>query len=155
YAHLAGPEVFRTGQAQGLFGVTYPHLDALWQTTCGPYRGIFLLSPVLLLAMPGFVTLWRLVAWRAEARLWLGCVLAFGLFTISYFAWDGGFSLGPREFLPALPFLMLPIGALLALEQQQRWRMIAAVLALVSVLIVGLATAAGPLVDPQYTSPLT
>src|SRR5262249_12971157 len=80
YAHLAGPEQFRIGQGRGIMGVTFPHLEALWQTTLGPYRGMFLLSPVLLLALPGFVALWRLVAWRAETLLWLAIVGAYFLF---------------------------------------------------------------------------
>jgi hypothetical protein len=67
YGHLAGPDEFQQGQAQGVFGVTYPHLEAIWQTTFGPYRGIFLLSPVLLLALPALVLLYRRTGWRADA----------------------------------------------------------------------------------------
>ncbi|HST89181.1 MAG TPA: hypothetical protein VLJ14_12470, partial [Ktedonobacterales bacterium] len=155
YAHLAGPDQFRQGQTLGFMGITYPHLDALWQTTLGPYRGIFLLSPVLLLAVPGFIWLWRQAGWRAEAALWLGILLVYGLFTISYFAWEGGFSMGPREFLPALPFLVLPIGALLRPDADPRWKTAFVALGALSVVVVELATAAGPLVDPALASPLT
>ena len=155
YANLAGPTVFRTGQAQGIMGVTHPHLDALWQTTFGPYRGIFLVSPLLLLAVPGFVALWRRAGWAAETRLWLGIVAVYALFSVSYFAWDGGFSMGPRQFLPALPFLMLPIGELLRPERNRRWRIVAAILAAWSIVVVEAATAVGALFDPKYTSPLT
>ncbi len=155
YANLAGPQVFRTGQAQGIMGVASPHLDALWQTTFGPYRGIFLISPLLLLAIPAFVALWRRAEWAAETRLWLGIVLAYGLFSVSYFAWDGGFSFGPRQFLPALPFMVLPIGELLRPEHDRRWRIAAAILAAWSIVVVEAATAVGALFDPKYTSPLT
>lgn len=155
YSHLAGPEVFRTGQGQGLLGVTLPHLDAIWQTTFGPYRGLLLISPVLLLAVPGFVALLRIEAWKSETRLWLAIVVVYGLFTVSYFAWDGGYSLGPRDFLPALPFLMLPIGALLATAHSRLWRRLFVALAGCSFLIVNLATAVGPLASPAYSSPLT
>ncbi len=155
YAHLDGPQVFRTGQAQGFMGITYPHLDAIWQTTFGPYRGIFFLSPVLLLAIPGFVLLWRRASWRAETLLWLGIVCGYGLFSVSYFAWDGGYSMGPRQFLPALPFLMLPIGEVVRAVYHHWWRAAALLLAGYSVLIVELATAVGPLVAPRYASPLT
>lgn len=157
YAYLAGPQQFRSGQAQGLMGVTYPHLDALWQTSFGGYRGLFLLSPVLLLAVPGFAALWRRAGWRAETRLWLALVVLYELFSISYFEWDGGFSIGPRQFLPALPFLMLPVGELLRSEHAHArgWRRLAVVLAAYSMIVVGLATATSPLVDPAYASPLT
>jgi hypothetical protein len=155
YTHLAGPESFRVGQAQGFMGITYPHLDAIWQTTLGPYRGLFLISPVLLLAVPGFVMLWRRLEWRAETRLWLVIVLVYALFVVSYYAWDGGFSLGPRHFLPALPFLMLPLAEVVRPVHDRRWRIATAILAACSIVIVELAVAAGPLADPRYASPLT
>jgi hypothetical protein len=155
YSHLAGLEVFRVGQAQGFMGITYPHLDALWQTTLGPYRGILLVSPVLALAVPGFVFLWRRTAWRAEALLWMSIIAVYFVFSISYFEWDGGFSFGPRQFLPALPFLMLPIGALLTPERGLGWRRAFVALGTLSTVLVSLATATGALFDPQYASPLT
>ncbi|MGN6759497.1 MAG: hypothetical protein ACTHMJ_24265, partial [Thermomicrobiales bacterium] len=155
YTHLAGPEQFRTGQAQGFMGITAPHLDALWQTTFGPYRGIFLFSPVLLLALPGFVVLWRLRAWRAETLLLLATVGIYFLFGISYFAWDGGYSMGPRQFLPALPFLMLPVAALLRPGMDRRWRPLALALGAWSLVVVELSTAVGALFNPVYDSPLS
>jgi hypothetical protein len=155
YAHLAANSAFRAGQAQGFMGITWPHLDAMWQTTFGPYRGMFLLSPVLLLAVPGFVWLRRRAEWRAEWWLWLAAVVGYALFTFSYFEWDGGFSIGPRHFLPALPFLMLPLAELTRPERRRAWRLALIALAGVSVMIVGLANATGPLFDPIYRSPLT
>ena len=155
YAHLDGPQSFRLGQAQGFFGITAPHLDALWQTTFGPYRGIFLLSPVLLLAIPGFVLLWRKPKWRRETLLWLAIVVIYGLFSVSYYAWNGGYSMGPRQFLPALPFLMVPVGAFIAHRQSRRWRALVLILAACSIIVVELAAAVDPLVAPSYRSPLT
>ncbi len=153
YANLAGPEAFRVGQAQGFLGITYPHLDALWQTTFGPYRGLFLLSPFLLLAVPGFILLFRQRAWRGEAFLWVGIVVIYFLFAISYYAWDGGYSLGPRHFIPALPFLILPIA--LVLKQRGWLQGLTVALIACSILIVTLATAVFPLNDPRFDSPLS
>ncbi len=153
YANLAGPEVFRVGQAQGILGITFPHLDALWQTTFGPYRGIFLLSSFLLLSVPGFVVLFRQRAWRGEAWLWLSICVVYFLFTISYFAWDGGASLGPRHFVPALPFLVLPIAFLL--KASRAIRPLAVALILLSIVVVTLSVAVYPLNDPVFDSPLT
>ena len=155
YAHLAGPEQFRVGQASGVMGITYPHLEALWQTTFGPYRGMFLFAPVLLLAIPGFVALWRMAGWRAEMLLWLAIVGGYFLFSISYFQWDGGYSMGPRQFLPALPFVMPPVAALLRAGADRRWRLVALALGAWSLLVVELATAVGALFNPIYDSPLT
>jgi hypothetical protein len=153
YANLAGPESFRVGQSQGFLGITAPHLDALWQTTLGPYRGIFLLSPFLLLAVPGFVWLFRQRAWRGEAWLWLGMVVVYFLFAISYYAWDGGYSLGPRHFIPSLTFLALPVA--LALKRRGWVRGLSLGLIALSIVIVTLATAVFPLNDPRFDSPLT
>ncbi len=155
YAHLAGPEVFRVGQAQGFMGITYPHLDALLQTTVGPYRGVLLVSPVLMLTVPGFVLLCRRPGWHAETVLWLSIALSYFLFSISYFQWDGGFSFGPRQFLPALPFLMLLIAGMLASGLSRWWRVAFTWLAGYSVAVVSLAAATGAMFDPRYTSPLT
>ncbi|HEY7984770.1 MAG TPA: hypothetical protein VID73_11415 [Ktedonobacterales bacterium] len=155
YAHLAATSAFRAGQAQGFMGITRPHLEAIWQTTFGPYRGMFLLSPVLLLAVPGFVWLRRRPEWRAEWWLWLAAVVGYALFTVSYFEWDGGFSIGSRHFLPALPFLMLPLAELTRPERRRAWRVALVALAGASVVIVGLANAVGPLFDPVYRSPLS
>lgn len=153
YANLAGPEVFRVGQAQGILGITFPHLEALWQTTFGPYRGIFLLSSFLLLAVPGFVVLFRQRAWRGEAWLWLSISVVYFLFTISYYAWDGGASLGPRHFVPALPFLVLPIAFLV--KASRAIRPLAVALILLSTVVVTLSVAVYPLNDPVFDSPLT
>jgi 4-amino-4-deoxy-L-arabinose transferase-like glycosyltransferase len=155
YAHLAGPLTFQRGQAQGFMGITYPHLDALWQTTFGPYRGLFVLSPVLVLSIPGFILLARRTGWRREVALWVAIVLIYGLFVISYYAWDGGYSLGPRHFLPALPFLILPLAELVRPGRAQFWRVTTAILACVSIAIVTLATATGPLMNPAFTAPLS
>jgi hypothetical protein len=155
YAHLAATSAFRAGQAQGFMGITRPHLEAIWQTTFGPYRGMFLLSPVLLLAVPGFVWLRRRPEWRAEWWLWLAAVVGYALFTVSYFEWDGGFSIGSRHFLPALPFLMLPLAELTRPERRRAWRVALVALAGASVVIVGLANSVGPLFDPVYRSPLS
>jgi hypothetical protein len=155
YAHLAVNSAFRAGQAQGFMGITWPHPDAIWQTTLSPHRGMFVLSPVLLLAVPGFVWLRRRAQWRAEWWLCLGAVILYALFTFSYFEWDGGFSAGSRHFLPALPFLMVPLAELARPERGRVWRAALVALAGISVVIVGLVNATGPLFDPAIPSPLT
>ncbi len=155
YAHLAGPSAFQVGQAQGLMGITTPHWDAIWQTSFGPYRGLLLLSPVLLLAIPGFVLLFRRSQWRPEFWLWLSSVVIYYAFTVSYFQWDGGNSVGPRHYLPVLPFLVLPIGELVRAGRPVIWRAATAALAGVSIVIMGLVTATGPLFNPVFKAPLT
>lgn len=154
YQHLAGPEVFRAGQSQGLLGVTYPQLDAVWQTTFGPYRGMLFWSPVLLLALPGAVRLLRCGGWRRDIWCVVGIVGLYGLFSVSYFAWDGGYSPGPRQFLPALPFAM-PLVAEFFRTARRTVAALGVALSAISIVSWTLVSAAGALFDPRYSVPLT
>ncbi len=68
YAHLQGRAQFIGGMRQGVEGIGLPRLDALWGVTFSPYRGLFVLSPFLLLALPGlFILMAR--PWRASPGL--------------------------------------------------------------------------------------
>ncbi len=99
------PEISNTG----FLGFSKPSLEALWGITFSPYRGLFFMSPFLLLALPGFWYGLRDRRWRAEAVLLLGIVLAqFGLIS-AWYDWRGGFALGPRNLLITLPFLSVAI----------------------------------------------
>ncbi len=93
----------------GFMSLTLPTLDAAWGITFSPFRGLFLLSPWLLLAVPGFVLWWREGRARAEWWLSLALVALIFLFNASSSMWWGGFAVGPRYLLPMLPFFVLPI----------------------------------------------
>lgn len=156
YANLAGPQTLRNGQAQGFFGITYPHFNALWGITFSPYRGLFFLSPVLLLAVPGCVWLIRRAGWRAEGVVSAWIAAGFLLFNVSYFAWDGGASMGPRQVLISIPFFILPIGELVRRKSRfVPWRRVAAILAAYSIVLVELSAAVSSLFDESFISPLT
>lgn len=92
----------------GFMSLVYPRLDALWGITFSPFRGLFFLSPFLLLAVVGFCYFGRARAYRAEFLLCLAIVTAFFLFNSSSVMWWGGFAVGPRYLVPMLPFLALP-----------------------------------------------
>ena len=51
YAHLAGPEEFRLGQAQGFYGYTTPTIESLFGMSFSFFRGLVWLMPVML-ALP-------------------------------------------------------------------------------------------------------
>lgn len=93
----------------GFMSLTWPHLDALWGITFSPFRGVFVLAPWLLLAVPGFVIWYRRREWRAEFWVALASALAIFLFNSSSAMWWGGFAVGPRYILFGLPFLALPV----------------------------------------------
>ena len=87
----------------GLFR-TYPTGFALWGLTFSEYRGLFFVSPVLLLALVG---LWKMK--RRDAAIVLSVFAIFLLMVASFNGWEGGSSFGPRHILPAIPFLVLPL----------------------------------------------
>ncbi len=93
----------------GFMSLTLPHFDALWGITFGVFRGLFVLAPWLLWTVPGFWLWWRSGTMRAEFGVTLVSVIAIFLFNSASIMWWGGFAIGPRYLLPALPFLALSI----------------------------------------------
>jgi hypothetical protein len=108
-----------------------------------PFRGLFLGAPALLLGAAGFVLWFRSGRLRAEAWLSVGVLVFFLAFIVTFNGWHGGWAVGPRYLLPAVPFLALP--AVLAFARAPA---VASAVAAVSVALNLLVTA----VDPQ--SPL-
>jgi hypothetical protein len=135
YAHLHGAAQFRNGMGHGVEGVGLPDLSAFWGITFSPYRGLFFLSPFLLLAVPGLAYMWRRRSRRPAAAVCASAAVLMLVFNSSYYFWDGGVSLGPRHFMPALPFLMVPVACAL---RRQPWRRLAPWLVGISIAIVGL-----------------
>jgi hypothetical protein len=104
--------------------------------TFSPYRGLFVLSPVMLLAAAGIVAWLREKTFVADARL---CLAIFGFFFVvncSFNGYHGGFSAGPRYLVPGLPFLALPLATMFA-----RRRVLASMLASLSIAQQALLTA--------------
>jgi hypothetical protein len=117
-----------------------PQWEVLLLILCSPFRGLFFYSPVVMLAVPGVVCLFHTKRTRTEAWLILAVFCLFLLFNISFNAWHGGWCIGPRYLVPALPFLMLP--AAIAFN---RFFKTSCVIAIISIAITVVCTA----VDPQ------
>ncbi|BAM00823.1 hypothetical protein [Caldilinea aerophila] len=105
----------------GFMSLTAPTLDAVWGVTFSPFRGLFLLSPWLLWALPGFVLWWRNRTLAVEWWVTLVVVVSMFLFNFSSSMWWGGFAVGPRYLLPMLPFLTLPIAFVLVAWGERLW----------------------------------
>lgn len=104
--------------AEGVLALTHSYTLTLFGLTFSDGMGLFTLSPVLLLALPGLAILRRQQAGAA----WLlagPCVLLVALFA-AFTAWFGGNNWGPRYVLPAVP--LLAIGMAPWLAQAQGWR---------------------------------
>jgi len=140
YQYLANfPEI----SAYGILGFGLPRLEALWGVTLSPYRGLFFLSPFLLVALPGFVAWGAQREWRAEALL-VGSTVALHVLLIScWYDWRGGFSIGPRNLLLILPYLVVAVAFFLRRWGRLAWvRVIFVFLVGLSLFLIGVATTA-------------
>ena len=122
------------GMHEGLFGLTYPKPDVIWQIVGGFRRGMIWVAPILLLSLPGLA----LLLWRRGTRdlgvLAAAAAVIVVLINASYVYWDGGSSTGPRLSVPALGFLAIGFGPAWLIARHWAWR--AACLALLALSVV-------------------
>jgi hypothetical protein len=104
YAHSA---LWQDQHHTGFMSITYPRPEAIFGLTLGSYRGLFFRSPWLLAAIPGFVLWYQSRELRGAWWVTLGVAVSVMLFYSSSVMWWGGFGVGPRYVVPAIPFLAL------------------------------------------------
>jgi hypothetical protein len=105
YAELEGLQ--RTQGVQ--MGLTPPTPTIAREILFGAYRGLLPLSPLLLLAPLGWAWMARRAATRPAALAAAAVALYYLLLAMSVHHWHGGWSVGPRHLVPALPMLCLPL----------------------------------------------
>ena len=107
YHLLLPPYFLARGGPAGTLGLHPRMAEALAGNLFSPSRGLLIFSPVLALAVWGWLRL------RHPLRPYLGAAVAAHWILISSFAdWAGGHSIGPRYFsdmLPYLCFLLIPV----------------------------------------------
>jgi hypothetical protein len=149
---LPGSDRF-AAQKAGFAGVTHPQLNILWNVLFGAQRGLFFCNPVMLLALPGLYYLWRRRTMRAEFVIIATAIIGFILFNGSYgdsvVYWGGGTATGPRHMISALPFMVLAMAAL-----PRSFNYVFAVLAVISLWFMLMATAVEPHLPYEYANPL-
>jgi hypothetical protein len=111
YKYLNDPQ-YQHWHLGGFLGIRVPDPSAFVLSLFGPLRGLFALSPFLLLAFGGLPALrWEKPMLVFVVTLILGNVY----FTSSFDYTSWGWTAGPRHLTPLVPFLLLPAG--LALER--------------------------------------
>jgi hypothetical protein len=109
FGYTSGASVnFAQQQRMGFGGFAWPpSFEAIYSLSIFPYRGLFFMSPFLLLAFPGYF-LWKRRG-GSEWLLFLAIPVLF-FFAITMFSgWWGGLATGPRYLIPMIPFLGFPV----------------------------------------------
>jgi hypothetical protein len=121
YKHLNDPG-YQGWHVGGFLGIRLPEPRAFALSFFSPLRGLFVLSPFLLLAIPGLAMLWKAanrppamaeppdVNSSLRSLFWLSALelLAHAYFTSSFSYESWGWSSGPRHMTPLVPYLLLP-----------------------------------------------
>jgi hypothetical protein len=99
---------FRSMAGQGLFGIGVPKVATLLHLLFDPSKGLLLFSPIV------FVTIAMLPRARramTARQFWslVAVPLVFILLYSGYPNWHGGWTVGARYLVPALPFLLFPL----------------------------------------------
>ncbi len=120
YRHLADV-AYQPWHDGGFLGIGLPKERAFVLSFLSPLRGLFVLSPALLLAVPGLVLVFRRMRNETELRpvAWttVAIVCAYTYFTASFSYDSWGWTTGPRHLTPLVPFLLLPCA--LAIDRAQ------------------------------------
>jgi len=150
-------DAFRAAHEQGLYGAVGVSPAALYGLLLDPGAGLFPLTPLLWLALPGWWLQLRDRAQRAAAVTGLALFVLSCLVISAMNNWRGGWTVGPRYLAVCVPFLAFP--AVVALQRlAARAPLWAAGLgvgtAAASVVASGIPSAYYPHLPPEFTRPL-
>jgi hypothetical protein len=103
YASEEGFEQLHTG----LFGISRPEWWRVREILIGSYRGLLPVAPLIAVTPIGLGMLARVRPRVAPAAVAAAIAVFYVVLNASYFYWEGGWAFGPRQIMPALPFLAL------------------------------------------------
>lgn len=118
----------------GFYGVAWPDGAVVWRWLFDSGRGLFVWSPVLLVALAGYsevMARWPRWFWPAYLLPVIQIVVMSGYST----DWQAGIGYGPRLIAPMLPWLALPLAC-----AWERWPVVMRILAVISCALTGMAT---------------
>ncbi len=93
----------------GVFGVYLPTFESVYGVLISPSRGLFYFSPFLLFGFYAIYRMIRTASTRLQGIICAGSVVSFTLFAVSVVDWHAGWTVGPRYYLPVIPFLIIPL----------------------------------------------
>jgi hypothetical protein len=105
-----------------------------------PFRGVFVLCPILILGLFGFREMWGL--YRRESILFITLFTVILVYYSAWQGWDGACAYGPRFMVIGLPYLAISITILLT--QKREWFKTFLGLFFISSFIEGIGAIAGP-----------
>jgi len=109
---------YHYGDTQNIGFFSNPVHIGLYGLLFSPFRGLFYLSPILLLSPIGFFYLYK--KYKPETVLFLSSFAIIVLFYSTYTLWHGGHCYGPRYLLNAIPFITLPLALVIEKYKDQR-----------------------------------
>jgi hypothetical protein len=99
---------YRELSRSGVGGIRFPSLTTLARLLFDPTRGLLVFSPVLIAAVPAFAAArhrLRPAAWWTLIAIPASIIVLYS----GYPNWHGGWNVGPRYIVAAIPFLVLPL----------------------------------------------
>lgn len=131
--------------SSGLFGVGLPSPEYLVRLLLDPSKGLLVFSPVLVIAGAGLRNAWKMMP-RSTFLALVATPLSILLTFAGYPNWFGGWTVGARYLVAAVPFvaLLIAFAAATAIES---------VLLGASVAVVAIVSLVFPFVAPDYPAP--
>ncbi|HEU4520466.1 MAG TPA: hypothetical protein VFT12_00590 [Thermoanaerobaculia bacterium] len=132
----------------GMFRLPLP--EAIWGVTFSAYRGLFYVSPVLLVAAAGAWIMFRQKTMRRELAMIASIFAILLAGNASFNGWEGGNAFGPRYLLVVIPLMGVP----LLFARTRLALTVAGILAVVSFSIQLVATAVDPMPPARVRDPI-
>ena len=150
--HHSATEQFAELHGQGLLGLSLPRWESFHTHVLSADGGLLWWAPAAVLAIYGLAVVGLSAAhreddMRTEARLHLGIVAVY-LLVISGLSFEGGWRVGPRYFVVALPSLLVGWAMVLGqIRSAGKWVLLVTMLCTYAVIVNGLAANLWPHFD--------
>ncbi len=137
---------------QGFYSIIYPRSESVVGLLLSAEKGLFFLSPFLLLGLIGIPAAVRERKTRRVALVVLLSVVTIAFLTVSAVDWRAGWSVGPRQMVDMLPLLMTFV--VLAVHRHEWLRAYYCVAAAIGVVFLCAATMTLPVFELNLSNPV-